>query len=173
MLQLQTTRANRMLAAVVLVSAALSACNGNQNYRAPAEANDATTSRFLFEQATRGFPTCDMGDLFFDEYTQTTSNRYLQAIEGRRCDTSETFVTYCIDEQFQGLPVTRLAVPRTTLPVFALYFDVELEEARSALVARLGKDFRGSPRSRHGAEPELVADPADASASVLVCTKPD
>ncbi|QCO67894.1 hypothetical protein E5843_09195 [Luteimonas yindakuii] len=114
-----------------------------------------------------------MGSLFIDEYTQVTPNPYLQAIEDRRCDTSDTLVTYCIQERFHGLPVAGLAIPRTTLPVFALYFDVPLEAARSTLMARLGKDFRQSHASLLGAEPELVRDPADAFASILICTKHD
>lgn len=162
-----------MLAAALFLSTALSGCNGNQVDNATIDASDATTSSLLFEQATQGFPTCDMGDLFIDEYTQMPSSPYLQAIENHRCDTSDTLVTYCIDEQFQGLAVTRLAVPRTTFPVFALYFSADLEVARSTLMAKLGKDFRDSPESQLGVAPELVQDPADASASVLICTKPD
>lgn len=170
---LPATHVNSMLAAVVFLSTALFGCNGNQVDNATVDASDATTSSFLFEQATQGFPTCDMGDLFIDEYTQTPSSPYLQAIENYRCDTSDTLVTYCIDEQFQGLAVTRLAVPRTTFPVFALYFAADLEVARPTLMAKLGKDFRESPTSQLGAAPELVQDPDDASASVLICTKTD
>ena len=157
----------------VLLSTALSACSGNQAGKAPVGNVGVVAPPSLFEQATQGFPTCDMGDLFIDEYTQRTSSPYLQAIEERRCATSDMLVTYCIDERFQGLAVTRLAVPRTTFPVFALYFHADLEVARSTLMAKLGKDFRDSPESRLGAEPELVRDPADASASVLICTKTD
>ncbi|MGY0651023.1 hypothetical protein ACW7GZ_04000 [Luteimonas sp. A537] len=170
---LQPTYANGMLAAVLFLFAALLGCNGSQVHNATVDASDATTSRSLFEQATHGFPTCDMGDLFIDEYTRTSSSPYLEAIEDFRCNTSDTLVTYCIDEQFLGLAVDRLAVPRTTLPVFALYFDADLETARSTLMAKLGKDFRESAESQFGVAPELVQDPADASASVLICTKPD
>lgn len=170
---LHSTQASRLLAAALFLPAAVFGCNGKQVDNATIDASDAATSSLLFEQATQGFPTCDMGDLFVDEYTQTPSSPYLQTIENYRCDTSDTLVTYCIDEQFQGLAVTRLAVPRTTFPVFALYLAADLEMARSTLMAKLGKDFRESPASQLGAAPELVQDPEDASASVLICTKPD
>lgn len=173
MLHLQPRHANGILAAVLLLSAALPGCSRDQVDKRPAVPVAPTTLPSLFEQATQGFTTCDLDDLFIDEYTQTTSNPYLRTIEDRHCDVSETLVTYCIDEQFHGLEVTRLAVPRTSLPVFALYFDADLEEGRSMLMARFGKDFRESMNSRLGVEPELARDPADASASVLICTKPD
>lgn len=140
-----------MLAAVLFLPTALFGCNGKQIDNPTIKASDATTSSSLFEQATQGFSTCDMGDLFVDEHTQTPSSPYLQAIENYRCDTSDTLVTYCVDERFQGLAVTRLAVPRTTFPVFALYFTAELEMARSTLMAKLGKDFRESSASQLGA----------------------
>ena len=173
MLHLQPLHATGILAVVLLASATLPGCGSDQVGKMPTGPVAPTQPPSLFEQATQGFTTCDLGDLFVDEYTNTTSNPYLLTIEDRRCDVSETLVTYCIDEQFHGLDVTRLAVPSTTLPVFALYFDADLEEGRSTLMARLGKDFRESTNSRLGVEPELVQDPADDSASILICTKPD
>ncbi|WP_156170304.1 hypothetical protein [Luteimonas sp. FCS-9] len=157
----------------MVLSTALFGCSASLADEALSSAADAHDPSPQFEKATRGFPTCALADLFIDEHSQTTTSPYLRTIEAHRCETSDTLVTYCIDERFHGLAVRRLAVPRTTFPVFALYFSDDLEHSRSTLLARLGTDFRASPRSRAGAAPELVQDPDDASASILICTKPD
>lgn len=166
-------RPRLLLPSLLLLSAALSACVGARIGNVPGRTDQQDSEASIFENATRGFTSCQLGSLFIDEHARATPSPYLQAIEDRRCDVTDTLVTYCIQERFHGLPVTRLAVPRTTLPVFALYFDVPLEAARSTLMARLGKDFRPSHASLLGAEPELIRDPADALGSILICTKHD
>ncbi|GAB3052472.1 hypothetical protein [Stenotrophomonas tumulicola] len=124
-----------------------------------------------FAKATAGFEQCTLGTLYFDEYRQTTTDPYLKTIESQRCDSDEVLASFCVDERFHGLKVHRLAVPKTTTPVFALYFDDDLATARQQLKRGLGSEFRPSAASEKGARPELIKDPADPGKSVLICTK--
>jgi len=121
--------------------------------------------------ATAGFTDCDLGDLHIDEYDGQTRHPYLSRIADKRCDSDETLASYCINEQYHGLAVRKIAVPKTTFPVFALYFDADLTTARAALKRALGAEFRPSEASELGTKPELIKDPADPHRSVLICTK--
>lgn len=164
----------RQASIYALVSAlALTACQTNPAITPSSPtATAGEESPSLFEQAVSGFDKCQLGDLFIDEYSQSTSNAYLLANADRQCETTETLVTYCIDERFHGLPVSRLSVPRTTWPIFAMYFPVPVEEARRRLESELGRSFHPSEGSRQGSLPELIEDQTDASRSILICTKP-
>lgn len=75
-----------------------------------------------FAEATAGFADCDLGSLYIDEYDKTTRNPYLQSMQVHRCDQDDILASYCINENFHGPKVNRLAVPKTTTAVFALYF---------------------------------------------------
>lgn len=125
----------------------------------------------LFAEATRGFTRCELGDLFIDAFSQTTSNPYLRSVDGQQCGTTDTLSSFCINEAFHGLPVRRLDVPNDTWPIFALYFAVPIEQARAKLLKSLGSEFRPSVQSKAGLVPELAPDPNHAAGSVLVCTK--
>lgn len=138
---------------------------------AMASSAGAATAARGFAEATAGFDRCRLGALYVDEGSQVPQSPYLKALEPKRCDRDNVLATYCINEKFHGLTVTRLAVPKTTLPVFALYIDAPLEDARRALKRSMGSDFRASPESSQGARPELMEDPDDADRSVLICTR--
>ncbi|MCD7099401.1 hypothetical protein [Stenotrophomonas sp. MMGLT7] len=124
-----------------------------------------------FGQETAGFANCQLGDLYLDEYSGTTRSRYLQSLAGKRCDREDTLAQFCIAERFNGLKVIRLAVPKTTTPIFALYLDADLETARATLKQTLGSEFHASPASAQGKVPELIQDPENDRASILICTK--
>ncbi len=132
----------------------------------------AATAARGFAEATAGFDRCRLGALYVDENSQSPQSPYLKQLEPKRCDRDDVLAIYCVNEKYHGLTVTRLAVPKTTLPVFALYFDAPLEEARRALKRSLGSEFKASPASAQGARPELMADPDAPHQSVLICTKP-
>lgn len=157
------------VAAIVI---GLSACHSGSSSTSNLTATAKERLPSLFEQATDGFERCQLGDLYIDEYSQSTSNAYLLANADRQCEVTETLVTYCIDEQFHGLHVSRLTVPRTTWPIFAMYFSAPVEEARNTLESALGRSFHPSEGSRRGILPELIEDPTDTSRSILICTKP-
>ena len=157
---------------MLLVTLTLTACQVRRDGTPSTTALANENSPSLFEQSVNGFDRCQLGDLFIDEYSQSTSNIYLLANADRQCEITETLVTYCIDEQFHGLRVSQLSVPRSTWPIFAMYFSVPLNEARRTLEAELGSSFPPSKGSRQGIVPELIQDPNDASRSVLICTKP-
>ncbi|KAA9001768.1 hypothetical protein FJU30_05615 [Affinibrenneria salicis] len=120
-----------------------------------------------FAAATAGFSQCRLGDLYIDEYSGATRNAWLRSQEDKRCDQDDQLASYCINERFHDLAVSRLAVPKTTLPVFALYFTADLATARAALSRALGSEFRPSTAVAQGSRPELLADPEDSRRSVL------
>lgn len=155
--------------AVALV--AFTGCSGSGDVYDLKAPNKEGASLFL-EVASR-FEKCEMGDLYIDEFSRSTSNDYLLANESRQCGVTEDVVTYCVDEQFYGLSVSRISVPRTTWPVFALHFSESLNVARRKLQSEFGHSFHLSESSRAGVRPELSRDPSDHSGSVLVCTKPE
>jgi hypothetical protein len=124
-----------------------------------------------FMQVARGFETCELPGLYIDEYGAGPGNTYLERIEVKACGQSEEIAYFCVDEDFHGLRVEKIAVPRSTLPVFALYLSSDFATARSILHAGLGTDFVLSQASARGEQPELVVDPDDPEKSILICTK--
>lgn len=133
------------------------------------QARHAAAERF--DQAVAGFPECRLPGLHVDLETGRPASPYFSRHRLTPCETTDTLTSYCLQERFHGLPVTRLTIPNTTFPVFALYFDADLATARKSLKRALGSEFEASKKSRAGIALELLADPRDASRSVLVCTK--
>ncbi|QQQ00763.1 hypothetical protein [Lysobacter enzymogenes] len=124
-----------------------------------------------FEQAVAGFPRCELPGLYIDLETGQPASPYFADQRLAPCETTDKLTTYCLKERFHGLPVAKLAIPNTTFPVFALYFDADLATARKTLSRTLGSQFKASKKSRDGIVPELLADPQDGKKSILVCTK--
>lgn len=168
-----------------MVAAALAACGCSQaKPPAVASAPEPATSPAVqpqapapastpvsFEQAVAGFPGCDLPGLYIDLETGQPASPYFAQHGLAPCETTDKLTTYCIKERFHGLPVVRMAIPNTTFPVFALYFDADLATARKSLKRALGSEFKASGKSRDGIVPELLADPKDGKRSILVCTK--
>ena len=169
----------RLLLESFIAAAALAACGCSQAklptaapapkpVASPAAQAQAPVS---FEQAVAGFARCELPGLYIDLETGQPANPYFAQHGLAPCETSDKLTTYCLKERFHGLPVAKLAIPNTTFPVFALYFDVDLATARKTLNHSLGSQFKASRKSRDGVVPELLADPQDGKKSILVCTK--
>lgn len=124
-----------------------------------------------FSRAVSGFPKCDLPDLFVDAVTGEPAHVLFTENNLKPCKVTDQLAFYCVREKFHGLPVAKLAIPTTTLPVFALYFDVDVNTARTTLKRELGSEFRPSASSRAGVTPELISDPEELGKSVLICTK--
>ncbi|RXK64252.1 hypothetical protein ERT44_16345 [Stenotrophomonas sp. MA5] len=144
---------------------------GTPSRTAPVADGDSDFGRMLV-----GFHQCRYEGLFVNDLpgqpTTAPDIGWFRAHPAAACGRDDDFHYFCMSERYQGLDVRRMALPRTGgLPSVALYLKQDLATARSILQQQLGSDFRSSPASEAGIAPELVADPADASGSILVCTR--
>ena len=124
-----------------------------------------------FEEMLSGFERCDFRDVYLDLETGKPVHPYLLERGLEPCEISDELAYFCIDEEFHGLPVSRLMVPASTFDLHGLFIDLPLAQARSISKARLGSEFREDQDSADGKAPELLPDPQDPNRSVLMCNQ--
>jgi hypothetical protein len=124
-----------------------------------------------FDEMLAGFTKCDFPNVYIDGYTGKPAHSYFIERNMKPCEIQEMLAVYCVEDYFNGIPVKKIAIPRDTWPIHALYFDSNLVETRRLLKRKLGSEFRLSQLSKSGQAPELISNPDDKKKSILICTR--
>jgi len=168
----------RALPLMLLAGALLSACGAHPppSVSVPADTVAAAAGDPAFARMLAGFHQCRYEGLFVNDLPGQVATApdtdWFRAHPGAACGRDADFYYFCMDERYRGLTVQRMALPGTGgLPSVALYLQQDAATARSILRQQLGGGFPSSPASDAGTAPELMADPADANRSILVCTR--
>jgi hypothetical protein len=120
------------------------------------------------EHAFAGFRDCKF-PAFFHAPWDGKSHAYFTERGLRPLKEQDGLYYFKVLDAAFGLQVREVIVPGTR-DMHALIFDAPLAEARKALKARFGSEFRPSTKSRAGEGPELSAT-QDSKRSALLCNE--
>lgn len=124
-----------------------------------------------FERMLSGFEHCSFDRVYLDPETGAPAHPYLAERDLKPCEIIDEMAYFCVDENFHGLPVSKLMIPASTFDLHAIFIDLPLDEARKISRDHFGSDFHESHNSREGNTPELIENPNDRDKSILSCNQ--